>query len=105
MLTMTTAALALMMQGTPAAPAGCTSGWIAHGPSDSRIWAYQAPSPGARKTAKLKAGAAVFVCEARREWVFIRVANDRRGCDSTATRAGSTCGEGWIKRRRVLTAR
>lgn len=108
MLTMTTATLALMMQSAPAAPAGCTIGWIARGPSNSRTWAYKAPSPGARKTAKLKAGSAVFLCGARRDWVFIRFADGRRSCGGiggTPARAGSTCAEGWIERRRVLTTR
>lgn len=108
MLTMTTAALALMMQGAPATPVGCSIGRIAHGPSDNRIWAYKAPSPGARKTAKLNAGSAVFLCGSRRDWVFIRFANGRHGCGGiggTPARPGSTCAEGWIERRRVMAAR
>ena len=101
MFTLTAAALALTMQ---AAPAACSPGWIVGTRDDKRIWASRAPSPGARKVAKLKAGAAVLVCGQKREWVFIRFADGGHSCgglDGRTPRADSTCAEGWIERRRV----
>ncbi|KTE22422.1 hypothetical protein ATE67_00245 [Sphingopyxis sp. H050] len=106
MLTMTTAALALMMQGAPA-PA-CTLGRIAGDPREKRIWASLAPSPGARKIAKVKPGQRILLCGRKREWILIRFADRRHSCGGIGGRpagAGSTCAEAWIERRRIISDR
>ena len=106
MLTVTTAAIALMMQGAPA-PA-CTLGRIAGDPRETRIWVSLAPSPGARRTARVKPGQPVFLCGSRGVWIFVRFADRRHSCGgigSRPARAGSTCAEGWIERRRVISER
>lgn len=106
MLTLTTAVLALAAQGTPAA--ACTLGWIAGDRRDPRVWVSRAPSPGARRIAKLDAGSAVFLCAQKGAWVRIRFADGRHSCGGLGggvPRQPSTCAEGWIETRRVLTSR
>lgn len=106
MLTLTTAALALAAQGTPAAT--CTLGWIAGDRRDPRVWIARAPSPGARRIARLEAGSAVLLCAQKGAWVLIRFADGGHSCGGLgggAVRPPSTCAEGWIETRRVRTSR
>lgn len=102
MIIMTTAALALMM---PAAPTACTLGRILGEPREKRIWASLAPSPGARRVAKMKPGQRILLCGNKREWYLIRFADDRHGCARLGrrpARAGATCAEAWIERHRII---
>lgn len=103
MLTITAAALALMMPGAPAA--ACTLGRILGEPREKRIWASLAPSPGARRVAKMKPGQRILLCGNKREWYLIRFADDRHGCTRLGGRAAhmdGACAEAWIERHRII---
>lgn len=98
-----TAALAIAVQATPAAPA-CRLAQVAGGPQATRLWVYRAPTAGARKTGRLRPGTAVFACAERAGWVWIRYADSRHTCggiDGRASRHGSTCADGWVDGRRI----
>ena len=63
---------------------------------------------GARRTARVMPGQPVFLCGSRGVWIFVRFADRRHSCGgigSRPARAGSTCAEGWIERRRIISER
>ncbi|KTE17266.1 hypothetical protein [Sphingopyxis sp. H115] len=102
MLSMTTAlALAMQTAAVPAPPA-CPAGLAA---GSARIWVYSAPSAGARKTAKLRPGSPLFICNANAGWLYVLYRDRRHSCPGTAAgldlRYTSTCASGWLPRHRV----
>lgn len=105
MLSMTTAALAFALQAAPVAPS-CPHGVAA---GSARLWVYSAPGAGARKTAKLRPGTRLFVCNANAGWLYVLYPDRRHSCPGTATgldiRAASACASGWLPRQHVAVAR
>ena len=58
--------------------------------------------------ARVKPGQPVFLCGSKGVWIFIRFAGGRHSCGGIGgrpARAGSTCAEGWIEQRRVISDR
>ena len=104
MLSITTA-LALAMQ-TAAVPPTCPAGLAA---GNARLWVYSAPSVGARKTAKLRPGSPLFVCNGNAGWVYVLYRDRRHSCPGTANgldlRYTSTCANGWLPRHHVALIR
>lgn len=104
MLSITTA-LVLAMQ-TAAVPPSCPAGLAAANP---RIWVYSAPSVGARKTAKLRPGSPLFICNANAGWVYVLYRDRRHACPGTAAgldlRYASTCAGGWLPQHHAAVLR
>ena len=98
-------ALALALQTAPTAPT-CPAGLAA---GSARIWVYSAPVAGGRKTAKLRTGAPLVICNANAGWFYVLYRDQRHSCLGTANgldiRYASTCANGWLPRNHVAIVR